>query len=254
MNSELREISNWFKCNKLSLNASKTNLMYLGTVHQTNKIKGNNTEIYLDECRLTCVSSAKFLGITIDENINWKSHINNICKTCSRNIGVLNKVKLFLPKNILYQLYITMIQPYLNYGILLWGNANKLFLTKLFKLQKRALRIISNSSYLSHSKPLFEMFKIMDIFQMYEKESNIFMYKYKNGLLPKSFDKMFQNFESIHKYNTRHKKNYLPQIHKIKTILTSGPRSWNNLPKECQNSPNLKIFKRKLCTFIKSII
>ncbi len=190
--------------------------------------------------------------ITIDETINWKSHINSICKTCSRNIGVLNKVKQFLPKKTLYQLYISMIQPYMTYGILLWGNTNKAYLTKLHKLQKRAVRIISNRSYLSHTKPLFETLNILDIFQMYEKESNIFMYKYKNGLLPKSFDNMFTNFESIHKYNTRNKNNFLPQIHKVKTILTAGPRSWNSLPKDCQNSPNLKLFKRKLCSVIKS--
>ena len=52
--------------------------MYLGTVHQTNNLTGNIADIYLDECKLTRVSSAKFLGITIDENINWKSHINNM--------------------------------------------------------------------------------------------------------------------------------------------------------------------------------
>ena len=51
---------------------------------------------------------------------------------------------------------------------------------------------------------------------MYDKELGIFMYKYKNGLLPKSFDDMFENFESIHNYDTRHKKNYRSQNHKIK--------------------------------------
>ena len=57
------------------------------------------------------------------------------------------------------------------------------------------------------------------------------MYKYKNELLPKPFDNMFENFENVHKYNTRHKKNRLPQIQKIKTILSSGPLTWNNLLK-----------------------
>ena len=105
INSELGEVSNWFKCNKLSLNAAKTNLMFLGTVHQTTKMTANTTDIYLDGCKLTRVPNAKFLGITIDENLNWKAHISNICKTCSRNLGVLNKLKQFLPNNSLYQLY-----------------------------------------------------------------------------------------------------------------------------------------------------
>ena len=61
-------------------------------------------------------------------------------------------------------------------------------MTNVFKLQKRALRIISNSSYLSHTKPLFEKYNTLNIFQIYSKDVGIFMYKYRNGLLPLSFD------------------------------------------------------------------
>ena len=84
--------------------------------------------------------------------------------------------------------YSSLVLPYLTYGILLWGNANKIYLDKVHKLQKRALRIISNSSYLCHSKPLFEKYNMLNIFQMYDKEIGVFMYKYKNGILPKPFD------------------------------------------------------------------
>ena len=65
------------------------------------------------------------------------------------------------------------------------------------------------------------------------------MYKYKNGLLPKSYDDMLGNFKSIHKFDTRHKKNYIPQNHKIKTILCSGPKVWNTLPTNIQNASNI---------------
>ena len=173
MNRELKEVCNWFKCNKLSLNASKTNLMLLGTAYKT---RNSNTthSIYLDGCKLTRVAHTKFLGMIIDENLTWKTHIENVCKLCSRNIGVLNKVKHFLPKKSLYQLYCSFILPYLTYGILLWGNASMNYMTKVFKLQKRALRIISNSSYLCHTKPLFEKYNTMTIFQLYNKELGLF--------------------------------------------------------------------------------
>ena len=91
----LKEVCNWFKANKLSLNAKKTNLMFLGTRYQTNNI-GDDSSIYLDGCKLSRVEDAKFLGITIDENLTWKKQIDNVCKLCARNIGVLNKVKAFL--------------------------------------------------------------------------------------------------------------------------------------------------------------
>ena len=66
---------------------------------------------------------------------------------------------------------------YLTYGMLLWGNVSKEYVTKLFKLQKRALRIGPNSSYLCHAKPLFEKFDTLNIFELYDKNLGIFMYK-----------------------------------------------------------------------------
>ena len=204
VNSELKEVCNWFKANKLSLNAKKTNLMFLGTRFQSKNID-DRFDIYLDGCKLSRVEEAKFLGITIDENLSWKKQIDNVCKLCARNSGVLNKVKRFLPEQALYKLYCSLILPYLNYGLLLWENANKTYLNKVNKLQKRALRTISNSSYLSPSKPLFERYNALNIFDMNDKEAGIFMYKYNNNMLPHSFDGLFTEHQSNHSYNTRNK-------------------------------------------------
>ena len=96
--------------NKLSLNASKTNVMLIGTVYKTNDFRNNKTAI-LHGCKLTRASSAKFLGIGNDENLKWQSHINNVCKVGSRNLDVLNKVKHFLSKTSLYKLHSFLIMP-----------------------------------------------------------------------------------------------------------------------------------------------
>ena len=69
------------------------------------------------------LTSTTFLGIQIDQNITWKEHIDQVIKTCSRNIDIINKVKKFLPTSALYILYCSLIMPYINYGILAWGNA-----------------------------------------------------------------------------------------------------------------------------------
>ena len=222
MNDELKEVSNWFKANKLSLNAKKTNLMYLGTRKHTSRVNDDINCIYLDECKLNRVHDAKFLGITIDENLTWKKQVDNVYRTCSRNIGVLNKVKCYLPSDTMKQLYCTLVLPYLNYGLLLWGNVIKTYMHKLFKIQKRAMRIISNSSFLAHTKPLFAKFGILNIFEMYVKDVVIFMYKFKFNLLPKSFDQCFVTNKDIHNYNTRNKDNFKTRISKTKTIFNTG--------------------------------
>lgn len=131
----------------------------------------------------------------------------------------MNKLKHILPKPSLYQLYCTLILPYLTYGIILWGDANKEHIVRLFKLQKRAVRIRNNSSYLCHTKPLFDKYDILNIYELYQKELCIFVYKYDKGLLPKSFDNVFKDMKGIHKYDTRNKDNYRYEIHKLNTVL-----------------------------------
>ena len=181
--------------------------MFLGTRFQTKQID-HRYIVCLDGCKLTRVGEAKSLGIVIDENLTWNKQIDNVRKSCARNIGVLNKLKHFLPEQALYRLYCSLVLPYLNYGLLLWGNANKTSLGKVYKLQKRALRIISNSHYLSSSKLLFEKYNVLNIFDMYKKETGTFMYKYRNNMLPQSFDGIFTNHQSNHNYDTRNKGDY----------------------------------------------
>ena len=243
MNNELTGVSNWFKANKLSLNVKKTNLMYLGTRKQISNMSNVNIDIYLDGCKLNRVNDAKFLGITIDETLTWKKQVENICKICARNIAVLNKIKLFLPSSAMFRLYCTLVLPYLNYGLLLWGNSNKESMTKIFRIQKRALRTISNSSYLSPTKPLFEKYSILNVFDMYTKEVAIFMYKFKYNLLPSSFDGSFMINQDIHNYNTRNKEDFnIPKI-KHKTVFACGRKIWNDLSCDVKRAKSIGQFK-----------
>ena len=82
----------------------------------------DHTDIILDNTKLDRVTKTKFLGVIIDENLTWKNHIDGITKTISRNIGMINKLKFFfVPERILRTLYCTLVLPYINYGILIWG-------------------------------------------------------------------------------------------------------------------------------------
>ena len=129
INRELSEVSNWFKANKLSVNATKTNYMIMGTQHMTSMEDQSvsNVDIILDKTKLKRVDKTKFLGVTIDENLSCKNHIDGITKTISRNIGMINKLKFIIPERILHTLYCTLVLPYINYGILIWGKACKTY-------------------------------------------------------------------------------------------------------------------------------
>ncbi len=78
--------------------------MLLGTSHHLHKTQLNhdNINIILDKTNLGRVHKTKFLGVTIDENLTWKKHIDNISKNISKGVGIINKLKLFVPEHVLY--------------------------------------------------------------------------------------------------------------------------------------------------------
>ena len=134
INEELKEVNNWFKANKLSVNASKTNYVILGIPHMVSDMDELNVNVILDNTTLEEVKHTKFLGVLIDDclTIHAKKHIDCVSKTISRNIiGVMNKLKHFVPTRILHVLYCTLVLPYLNYGILIWGDTCKSYRDKL---------------------------------------------------------------------------------------------------------------------------
>ena len=86
--------------------------------------------------------------------LNWNTHISKLSTKVSKSIGILYKLKSFLPLYILKILYNSLILPHFLYGILVWGtNTNE-----PFKLQKKAVRVISNSTYNAHTSQYLKVY------------------------------------------------------------------------------------------------
>ena len=108
INFELSKINDWLAVNQLSLNIDKTKFMLF---HAVNKdLSSFDQEICINGNPIERVGEFKFLGLLINENVNWKSHTDMIANKVSRNLGVLNKIKHFLPQHIMKTLYCSMIQ------------------------------------------------------------------------------------------------------------------------------------------------
>ena len=118
------------------------------------------------------------------------------------------ELKHFVPENVLYSFYWTLILPYINYGILIWGNTCKIYLDKIFKLQKWTIRIVSNSHYRSHTGPLFSKFNVLNVHDTFKLNLGIFMYKHHSNQLPPIFSTYFTKHVQTHNYPTRNAQNY----------------------------------------------
>ena len=113
-------------------------------------------------------------------------------------MGTLNKLKRFLPQQLLTLLYNSLVLPHLQYAILCWGFNT----SRLFKLQKKALRIITNIKYNAHTDPLFKILNLVKIEDMYRISLLKFYFKVKNELVPHYFTTIFTSNAS-YTYNTR---------------------------------------------------
>ena len=109
LNQELCKLSNWFKVNKLSLNVKKTN--YIIFRNKSKKI-GKIPEIVYN-WKINSVTSSKFLGVIINENLTWTDHIETIKKKVSKNVGLIKHMKHQLSVDVPRSLYFTLISPYL---------------------------------------------------------------------------------------------------------------------------------------------
>ena len=138
MNNELEALNQWFRANKLCLNVNK--IKYIIYRPNTINLLTTNIQIKINDQPIERIGNNmnnkafKFLGIHIDENITWKSHINYICTKISPSNYIINKVKNVLPKFCLLTLYQSIIQCHINYGLHLWGSSSSI--ERITKLQK----------------------------------------------------------------------------------------------------------------------
>ena len=206
INTELSKVQDWLKVNKLSLNVKKTKAM----VFHTAKRKVVLPKLKLDGNEIEIVDEFNFLGFLIDKHLTWKNHINFISKKISKSIGMMCRLKHFLPKHILLTIYNSLILPHINYGILLWGYKAD----KLSNLQKKAVRIISDTKYNAHTDPLFKTLKILKASHLCALHELKFCFKLENNILPDYFkENFFIKNRSVHRYNTRNLNQYqLPKI------------------------------------------
>ena len=139
INNDLKNLSNWLNANKISLNVSKTELI----VFKPKKKKLDyDLKFKLNGKRLYPTNSVKYLGIKIDDKLNWKEHINDIAIKLNRANAMLYKIRDFVNHNCLRSIYYAIFDSHLNYSTIVWGQ-NKSAINRLVILQKKALRNIN---------------------------------------------------------------------------------------------------------------
>ena len=213
INYELNLVFEWLCMNKLSLNIKKTKFMIFH--NRQRNVESLIPTLTINQHAIERVRDFNFLGLTFDEHMSWNTHIHKISNKISKTLGILSRLKRYLPQSILLMIYNSLVIPYLQYGILCWGFKTN----RPFKLQKRAVRLITSSKYNAHTEPLFKNLKILKVSDIFKINLLKFYYKLYNNKVPRYLNNMFSETTPAHDYDTRFR--HLGTARRSKTVLGS---------------------------------
>ena len=241
-NSELDKFNSWTEANRLSINANKTFSIIISNKSfdlPALNIKGNSIE-HRD--------FGKFLGVTVDSRLNFKRHISEVSAKISKSVGILFKLKPYLPSETLLIIYYSLVFPYLNYCSIVWGNSSTSLVLPLVVLQKKCIRIICKSSYLAHSSPLFKQCNVLKFHDIFKLKLAIHIYRNR--------DFFESSYSRPNLHNTRFSSQLLPSFQRLsstqKSIHFQIPHLWNSIPDHIKNSPSVDNFKIRYKRYLTS--
>lgn len=160
----MNKLNIWLNANKLQLNIAKTKYLLFKPKGVTNI---PYRPIYFQGSEIQQSTTIKFLGVHFHEHLSWSPQIDMIKKDLSRIIGILNRLRYYVPSNVKLQIYYALVHSRLTYCSLVWLTTTDTNLNSLLILQKRAIRAISNISLRESTRPYFKTYKILPIKQLY---------------------------------------------------------------------------------------
>ena len=240
-NRELQNVYNWTIENRLTLNVNKTMSLLFSNKKSVNFDEQN---IVLGGEIIQNIASSKFLGVIIDDKLNFVPHITFICGKIAKHVGILYRIRDKLTIEAKLNYYYAFVYPYLSYNVCVWGCTYSSHVQKLIVLQKRIIRIITNSTYSAHSRPLFSQLGVLEFTDILKFDLLKFVHK--------SISKNIFSFNN----NRSSRDPYLikPSFHRLSKTQQAfsyrGPTEWNKLPLYLRTLVDFRRFKKDLKRYL----
>jgi len=144
-----------------------------------NNHKNINFSVSINHYPISKQSSLKYLGVILDDKLNWKPQIEKLVTQLSKSCGMLFKLKHYTNISVLKSVYFALFHAYLTYSILNWGRANKTTLLPLIRLQNKAVRTLEYNK--TKTTVLYSKNKILEMLDLVQLSVAKFMYSFYNG-------------------------------------------------------------------------
>ena len=253
VNDDLRNLETWLKRNKIPLNVTKTHSMLICSKCKHKSIK-NSDETFGLKIRdkiLNIVEKIKYLGVQVDQNLDWKEHIKYVASKVSRPIGFLKYAKSLVPSTTLINLYKSIVEPHFRYCCSVWGCCSSTEKNRLQRLQNKAARLITSSRFDDPSVPLIKGLGWQTIEEMISSETNIMVFKALNDRAPQYLTELFSRNSHRSVHNLRNTSNdlKLPLMKPAtgqRCFSFRGAKYWNGLSVESKQAVDLVSFKASI--------
>ena len=225
-NKVISDVNNYMVINQLHINMEKSvHMHFRPSINAEDRLTcarvreyGSENSLKLGNQKLKKVDKIKFLGVIIDDNLNWEEHVDHLIKKLNSSIVMIKRIIKFIPKSEYMKIYDALFKSHLSYGISCWGGIHKSKLQGIFLVQKRCIRLLFGSEYtfdhaeyyetcarvrtykdhtskkmyiLEHTKPLFNKNEILSIFNLYIYHTFITTFKILKTCTPVSLCNLF---------------------------------------------------------------
>ena len=241
LKSETEIVLEWFKTNEMKSNSEKCHLIVAENDHRP--AYKSNTFIYLKKEKqlLQNEECVKLLGIWIDDNLTFETHITQLLKNANQKLHALIRIANYMDEDKLRTLMKTFIESHFNYSPLVWMFHSRHINNRINKFHERVLRVVYKD-HVSTFEELLEKDKSFTIHNRNLQKLALLMFKVKHNLCPKPVQDIFKMNENgkwvIPKIRTEHKGK--------ETLRYRGPITWNLLPPSLKSIESLEIFKNEI--------
>ncbi len=230
LNTDLQELDVWAKRWLVDFNPQKTEFMVFS-------FRGEDPGIQLrfNDQPIQIVDNHKHLGVTFSSDCKWSVHIDNICRSASKQINVLRKIKYILSRQNLNKIYLSYILPLLEYACELWDGCTARDTDKIDKLQLQAARIITGLPIFASKESLFFETGWETLKARRNRRKLCLLHKIHNGNSPEYLQECLNEYrnDADNNYNPRNRPEYRLPLCRLETfnksLFPSTIRAWNTL-------------------------
>ena len=239
-------VQHWCERNKMVLHPDKTQCMVI-TSRQKHQREPLTLSITLQSTLLRQVHKHKVLGVYIDQELKWQTHIEYICKIVSRNLFLLKKLRLYVNVDARKLFFQAHCLSHINYASTIWCNAGDVHIKKINSLHRRGVKLISDSQLSTDEK--FKELCILTLPKQFTYNVALLIFKILQGHAPSYLKDLLT--ESPNQSRFIKLLLPLPRIDLFKSSLSfCGSKVWNSLPSCITNCNTINSFKVSLRTHL----